>query len=99
MALRDLMRRIRHDTIPRQVDEINVVLRGHYGYYGLAGNIQSLFKVYRAVERFWRKMLCSRSWGGAHLTWDAFNQIKARTPLLRPKLLLPYRALQSLAVL
>ncbi len=32
---------------------------------GLAGNIQSLFKVYRAVERFWRKMLCSRSWAGA----------------------------------
>ena len=98
-SLRDLMRRIRHDTIPQQVDEINVVLRGHYAYYGLAGNIRSLFKVYRAVERYWRKMLCSRSWAGSHLTWAAFNQIKVRTPLLRPKLLLPYRALQSLAVL
>ncbi|MCW6513170.1 group II intron maturase-specific domain-containing protein, partial [Lichenifustis flavocetrariae] len=78
MSLRDLMRRIRHDTIPQQVDEINVVLRGHYAYYGLAGNIRSLFKVYRAVERYWRKMLCSRSWAGSHLTWETFNQIKAR---------------------
>ena len=99
MSLQDLMRRIRHDTIPQQAHDINVVLRGHYAYYGLAGNIQSLFKVYRAAERYWRKMLCSRSWAGSHLTWEAFNQIKTRTPLLRPKLLLPYRALQSLVVL
>jgi hypothetical protein len=39
---------------------------------------------YRVVERYWRKMLSSRSWAG-RLTWDAFNQIKERTPLLRPK--------------
>ena len=55
----------------------------------------------RAIERYWRKTPCSRSWAGRHLTWDAFNQIKERTPLSRPKskLHLPYRALQSLAVL
>ena len=34
-------------------------------------------KVYRAVERYWRRMLRSRSWAGSRLTWDAFNQIKA----------------------
>jgi hypothetical protein len=58
-----------------------------------------LQKVYQAGERYWRKMLCSRSWAGRHLTWAVFNQIKERTPLLRPKLYLPYRALQALAVL
>ena len=89
----------RHDAIKKQVGDINAVLRGHYAYYGIAGNIRALFKVYRAIERYWRKMLCSRSWAGRHLTWDAFNQIKERTPLSRPKLHLPYRALQSLAVL
>jgi hypothetical protein len=36
------------------------------------------------VERYWRRMLCSRSWAGRRLTWDAFNQIKERTPLLPP---------------
>ena len=66
--------------------------------YGIAGNIRALLEVYRAVERYWRKMLCSRSWAGAHLTWDAFHQLKERTPLQRPKLQLPYRALQALAV-
>jgi hypothetical protein len=90
------MRLIRHYKISDQAGEINVVLRGHYAYYGVAGNLRSLVKVYRAVERYWRRMLRSRSWAGRHLTWDAFNQIKERTPLLKPKLRLPYRELQAL---
>jgi hypothetical protein len=44
-------------------------------------------------------MLRSRSWASRRLTWDAFNQIEERTPLLKPKLRLPYRKLQALAVL
>lgn len=86
-------------TISEQVDQINAALRGHYAYYGVAGNLWSLVKVYRVVERYWRRMLCSRSWAGHRLTWDAFNQIKERTPLLQPKLRLPYSELQALAVL
>ena len=99
LSLQELMRRVRHDTISDQAGEINVFLRGHYAYYGVAGNIRALFKVYRAVERYWHRMLRSRSWAGGGLTWDAFQQIKQRTPLLRPKLRLPYRELQALAVL
>ena len=99
LSLQELMQRIRHDRIDDQVSEINAALRGHYAYYGVAGNIRSLLKVYRAVERYWLKMLRSRSWAGAHLSWEDFNQIKQRTPLLRPKLRLPYRELQALAVL
>jgi RNA-directed DNA polymerase len=83
-SLQELMQRIRHQTISEQVGEINIVLRGHYAYYGVAGNLRSLVKVYRVVERYWRKMLCSRSWAGRRLTWDAFHQIKERTPLLKP---------------
>jgi RNA-directed DNA polymerase len=55
--------------------------------------------MWRAVERYWRRMLRSRSWASRRLTWDAFNQIEERTPLLKPKLRLPYRKLQALAVL
>jgi group II intron reverse transcriptase/maturase len=98
-SLRDRMRQGRHLTIQQQVDDLNVVLRGHYAYYGIAGNIRALQKVYRAVERYWIKMLRSRSWAGRHLTWTNFNQLKERNPLLRPKLYLPYRALQALAIL
>jgi RNA-directed DNA polymerase len=95
-SLQDLMRRMRHLPIPEQAGAINAVLRGHYAYYGIAGNIRALQQVYRTVARYWRQMLCSRSWAGRRLTWSVFNQLQDRTPLLRPKLHLPYRALQAL---
>jgi RNA-directed DNA polymerase len=98
LSLQDRMRQIRHFTIQQQVGDLNVVLRGHYAYYGIAGNIRALQKAYRAVARYWRRMLCSRSRDG-QLNWDRFNQIKERNPLLRPKLRLPHRELQALAVL
>jgi group II intron reverse transcriptase/maturase len=98
-SLGELMRSVRHHQIDEQVGAINAALRGHYAYYGIAGNIRALFKVYRTVERYWCKMLRSRSRAAGRLTWDAFNQIKQRTPLLRPKLRLPYRELQAYAVL
>src|SRR5262245_32043644 len=98
-SLQELMRQIRHHRISDQAGEINAVLRGHYAYYGVGGNIRALFKVYRTVERYWHRMLRSRSWAGENLTWDTFHQIKQRTPLLRPKLRLPYREMQALAVL
>jgi RNA-directed DNA polymerase len=36
------MRQMRHLTIGQQVDELNDALRGHYGYYGIAGNIRGI---------------------------------------------------------
>src|ERR1700731_606756 len=95
LSLQELMRRIRHHTIGEQVGEINAFLRGHYAYYGVAGNLRCLVKVYRAVERYWHRMLRSRSWAGRALNWSMFNQIKERTPLLRPKLRLRYPELQA----
>ena len=96
--LRDLMRRMCHLPIREQVNNLNRVLRGHYAYYGIAGNFRTLQRVYRAVERYWRRMLCRRSRKGA-VSWEVFQRIKQRFPLQRPKLLLPYPKLQQLAVL
>ena len=94
----DMMQRMRHLPIREQVINLNRVLRGHYAYYGIAGNFRALQRVHRTVERYWYKMLCSRSRKG-HFPWEKFHQIKARFPLQRPRLVLPYRELQSLAVL
>ena len=89
MSLQEKMRQMRHLTIGQQVDELNDALRGHYGYYGIAGNFRALQKVYRHVERYWCGMLRSRCWAGRRLTWTDFNQLKEKIPLLRPKLRLP----------
>jgi hypothetical protein len=76
---------MRHWPLREQADYLNQMLRGHYAYYGIAGNLRSLRRVHRAVECYWRKMLSSRSWKG-EVWWTKFQQIKERFPLLRPKL-------------
>jgi hypothetical protein len=97
-TLRDLMRRMRHLPVRDQVINLNRVLRGHFAYYGIAGNLRGLQKVHRFVERYWRKMLCSRSRKG-NVSWEVFHRIKARFSLQRPRLVVPYGKLQSFAVL
>lgn len=96
--LQDQMRQMRHSSLQEQVNHLNQMLRGHYGYYGIAGNLRALQRVHRAVERYWRKMLSSRSWDGV-IRWEEFQRIKEQFPLLRPKLYLPYRELQAIAIL
>ena len=98
MRLQDQMRRMRHLSIREQVNHLNQMLRGHYAYYGIAGNLRALLRVHRAVEHYWRKMLSSRSWHGM-IRWEQFQRIKEQFPLLRPKLYLPYPKLQAIAIL
>jgi len=98
MRLQDQMRRMRHSPIPEQANHLNQMLRGHYAYYGIAGNFRAMQRVHRAVERYWHKMLSSRSWKGT-VWWKQFQQIKTQFPLLRPRLYLPYAKLQAIAVL
>lgn len=98
-SLQELMQRIRHQTISEQVSEINAVLRGPLCLPRCRWKSPESRKSLRVVERYWRRMLCSRSWAGRRLTWDAFHQIKERIPLLKPKLRLTYGRLQALAVL
>jgi group II intron reverse transcriptase/maturase len=89
---------IRHEPLAEQVWQINQLLRGHYGYYGVAGNLGSLQRVYSNVERYWRNMLSSRSRAG-QVRWDVFLRIKRKYPLQRPKLILPYVRIKQYAVL
>ena len=83
-----LLQIIRHEPLKEQAEQINQGLRGHYAYYGRAGNVGSLLGVYRHVERYWRAMLSSRSQKGT-MRWEVVLAIKRREPLQRPKLSLP----------
>ena len=55
--LQQLMRKIRH----HHLKAINQGLQGHYAYYGLGGNHRSLWAICRIAEKYWCKMLKSRS--------------------------------------
>jgi hypothetical protein len=65
---------------------------------GVGGNFKSLFKIHRFTERYWHKMLCSRS-RKSYITWERFYSLKQVFPLQRPKLSLPYMRMKALAVL
>ena len=45
-----------------------------YAYYGIAGNTRALRRVHRAVERYWRRLVSSRSWEDV-VGWKQFHQI------------------------
>ena len=96
--IQTLMREIRHYSLREQVEKINQVLRGHYAYYGVGGNFKSLFKIHRFAERYWQKMLCSRS-QKSYITWERFQSLKQVFPLRRPNLSVPYMRMKALAVL
>lgn len=94
----DKMREIRHAPIKEQVIKINQILRGHYNYYGMGGNLKSLYKIYNKAENYFKKMLSSRSWKG-NVNWDKYREIKEKFPLLRPKISIPFGKMKSYAML
>ena len=93
-----LLQRIRHEPLTAQIAQLNQALRGHYASYGVAGNLRSLQRRSDNVERYWRKMLRSRSRKG-RIRWDVCQQMKRMYPLQRPKLFLPYSRIKGYAVL
>jgi len=75
----------RHLPVAKQRKVLGQKLRGHYSYYGLAGNIQALRRFAYEVSRTWHKWLARRSQRTAE-RWEAFNRLLQRYPLLPPRL-------------
>lgn len=92
------LKRIRHLPIRVQVKQINQVLRGHYQYYGMAGNWDSIKKFHYHVVRNWRKWLSTRSQNGK-INWDKYNKLLKLFPLQRPRIMVSYGQIKQLALL
>jgi RNA-directed DNA polymerase len=75
----------RHQPIAEQHITLSQKLSGHYGYYGITGNIRALARFHEVVTRLWQKWLSRRSWAG-RLTWDQFKEVLERFPLPTPVL-------------
>jgi len=70
----------RHRPIEEQHTALKRKLEGHYGYYGITGNADSLDKYRMAVLRTWRKWLDRRS-QKSHMPFKKFRKLLARYPL------------------
>jgi RNA-directed DNA polymerase len=73
-------RKIRHTPIVEQHQGLCRKLKGHYGYYGITGNLDALERFRREVERIWRHWLGTRSWH-ARRSWEWFSGLLRRHPL------------------
>jgi group II intron reverse transcriptase/maturase len=74
----------RHLPLQEQQTGLARRLRGHYNYFGLRGNMHSVWKFHDAVICAWRRWLSKRS-DKARLTWTRFNCIRRRFPLPKPQ--------------
>lgn len=80
-------RKKRHSPIRWQHMKLCQKLKGHYAYYGITGNIDSLQNYLHEVTRIWKKWLNRRSWRGHKLTWDKFKEmLKEHIPLPSAKI-------------
>lgn len=78
-------RQNRHLSLAVQKMMLNTKLRGHFQYYGVTGNSQSLQSFRYQVVRLWKKWLSRRS--NQRLAWDRLNEsILPNFVLLRPKI-------------
>jgi group II intron reverse transcriptase/maturase len=78
-------RRVRHRPVREQHQQLAAKVRGHYNYFGIAGNSRALKRFVREVERVWRKWLARRS-HRARMTWKRFTLLVRRYPLPRPRI-------------
>ena len=60
-AIREWCRTHRHDSIRQQSKDLSRKVRGHYQYYGIPGNLESLWRFSKMVFLAWFKWLARRS--------------------------------------
>jgi RNA-directed DNA polymerase len=84
-AIYDWCRRHRHQPVEAQHAALGRRLRGHFNYFGVNGNFQSLLRLVEATKRAWYKWLCRRS-QRMRLTWERFTDFLRQRPLPRPRI-------------
>jgi RNA-directed DNA polymerase len=73
----------RHKPLAEQRLGLAQRLRGHYSYYAIAGNKNQAWRFLRAVEKFWKRWLETRS-HKAKMGWAKFFELLKCHPLPKP---------------
>ncbi len=73
------------------IKELNRRLQGHYQYYGVRGNSESLYRFYRWAKDCAFKWLNRRGGKQSSFTWAAFTRALERLGIARPAITEPKR--------
>jgi group II intron reverse transcriptase/maturase len=85
-AVADFCRRHRRRPVKEQHAGLKRRLVGHFNYFGVNGNVQSLQRLVHEAEHSWRKWLRRRS-QRTRLTWERFKATILRVfPLPTPRI-------------
>jgi len=68
----------RHLPVAEQQAVLRQKLLGHYGYYGITGNVRWLANMLHEVQRVWHRWLARR---GSCFNWEQGRRLLARYPL------------------
>src|ERR1700751_1493142 len=90
-AVTDWCRSNRHQTIRGQHTHLTMMMRGHYAYYGISGNIKRLRWYAYQVVRIWKKWLSRRD-RRRRLHWHRLNDLLTRHPLPAARIVHRYTA-------
>jgi len=63
-----------HEPMREQVEQLGRKLKGHFGYYGLTGNFESLHRFRWEVIKRWRKWLARRG-DPKGMPWERLNRL------------------------
>ena len=88
-AFNQQCRLMRHWPLDTQHERLCAMLKGHYGYFGISGNIRRLGRVCFRVQRLWRVWLSRRSWKSS-LPWMRYARLLQRFPLPQPRIVHRY---------
>jgi hypothetical protein len=91
--LQEIKQQIRarmHDTVPDTGNWLRAIMQGHFNYYAVPGNLDSLGMFRERVLSMWWRVLCRRSQKRG-VTWERMLAIAQRW-LPHPRVLHPYPA-------
>jgi len=90
--MKEQLTRMMHWDVAHQAQRINAILRGHFAYYGMAGNFRRMQTFHWEVKRQWRRCLSQRSQKGA-VNWEQMRDLLNKHRLVMPKIRIGYREL------
>jgi RNA-directed DNA polymerase len=95
-ASRLTIKRMMHRPVGEQAKRLNALLRGHFNYYGMAGNCAKLSAFRQVIVGYWRRCLSRRSQHG-RIKWERMNELLAEHHILTARVHVNYNKLSELA--
>jgi len=84
-AMRKWVKENMHKPVKNIIKMLNSKLTGHYNYYGITDNYETIRAFYRLARRILKTTLSRRSQKGV-ISWERFNKIIKRYPIVEPRI-------------